>query len=172
VSQNLEPGSVSAAVGVTLGSSVVVGWLHSTSSPERPCVDYPGNPLGPLGARTTLVLSGDALVQAVTAGQGALLVFENGNPALPILIGLMQTPQATAFGELLATARMPGPPTPREARFDGERVVLEADREIVLKCGEASLTLRRDGRVLIRGAYVETHSKGVNRIKGGAVKIN
>jgi hypothetical protein len=42
----------------------------------------------------------------------------------------------------------------------------------VLQCGSASLTLRRDGRVLIRGAYVETHSRGVNRIKGGSVKIN
>lgn len=172
MSQNLQPGSISAAAGVALGSSVVVGWLHLTSSLERLYVDYPGNPLGPLGARTTLLLLGDALVRAVNAGQGALLVFENGDPALPILIGLVQTPQAIAFGELLATARLPGPPTPREARFDGERVVLEADREIVLQCGEASLTLRRDGKVLIRGAYIETHSKGVNRIKGGAVKIN
>jgi hypothetical protein len=24
----------------------------------------------------------------------------------------------------------------------------------------------------LRGAYVETHAKGVNRIKGGSVKIN
>ena len=24
----------------------------------------------------------------------------------------------------------------------------------------------------VRGAYVETHAKGVNRIKGGSVKIN
>jgi hypothetical protein len=26
--------------------------------------------------------------------------------------------------------------------------------------------------VLVRGTYVETQAKGVNRIKGGAVKIN
>jgi len=24
----------------------------------------------------------------------------------------------------------------------------------------------------VRGAYIETHAKGVNRIKGGTVKIN
>lgn len=172
MTQNLESGSASAAAGVALASSVVVGWLDPTSSPERPCVDYPGNRLGPLGARTTVSLSADALAQAVAARQGALLVFENGNPALPILIGLLQTPQASAFGDLLATARMPAPSAQREARLDGERVVLTAAREIVLECGDASLTLRRDGKVLIRGAYVETHSKGINRIKGGAVKIN
>lgn len=32
--------------------------------------------------------------------------------------------------------------------------------------------LRRNGRVVIRGAYVETRSRGVNRIKGGSVQIN
>jgi hypothetical protein len=59
-----------------------------------------------------------------------------------------------------------------EALVDGDRVVFEAKREVVLECGEPSLTLSRDGKVLIRGAYEETHSKVPNRIKGGSVKIN
>jgi hypothetical protein len=32
--------------------------------------------------------------------------------------------------------------------------------------------LRKDGKVVVRGMYVETHSLGVNRIKGTSVKIN
>jgi hypothetical protein len=32
--------------------------------------------------------------------------------------------------------------------------------------------LRRDGKILVRGIYVETYAKGVNRIKGGSVKVN
>ena len=36
----------------------------------------------------------------------------------------------------------------------------------------ASITLRRNGRLVVRGAYVETRAEGVNRIKGGSVKIN
>jgi len=59
-----------------------------------------------------------------------------------------------------------------ETTIDGRRVRLEAQDEIVLQCGEASITLRRNGRVVIRGAYVETRSKGTNRIKGGSVQIN
>ena len=51
-------------------------------------------------------------------------------------------------------------------------MVLEGHDEIVLKCGDASITLKRDGKVLLRGAYVETQATGVNRIKGGSVKIN
>jgi hypothetical protein len=42
----------------------------------------------------------------------------------------------------------------------------------VLECGQASVTLRRNGRIIIRGTYVETHSEGTNRIKGGQVRIN
>ena len=55
---------------------------------------------------------------------------------------------------------------------DGRRVEFEAADEIVLLCGQASITLRRNGRIVIRGTYVETRSKGVNRIKGGSVQIN
>jgi hypothetical protein len=155
---------------------VVVGRLSSGSTVGCLRVDFPGNPAGPIEARSTVQLSAAVLERAVATSQGVLLVFENGDPALPIVVGLIQVPEASPFQALLAVSREPaasvGATPPSEARLDGERVVLEGKREIVLKCGEATLTLRRDGKILIRGAYVETHSKGVNRIKGGAVKIN
>ena len=51
-------------------------------------------------------------------------------------------------------------------------MLLTAGREIVLRCGEASITLTRAGKVLIRGTYILTRSSGANRIKGAAVEIN
>lgn len=59
-----------------------------------------------------------------------------------------------------------------EADVDGRRVRIIAKDEIVFECGQASVTLRRNGRIIIRGTYVETHSEGTNRIKGGQVRIN
>ncbi len=59
-----------------------------------------------------------------------------------------------------------------EADVDGRRVRLVAKDEIVLQCGAASVTLRRNGKVIIRGTHVETYSEGTNRIKGAHVKIN
>lgn len=59
-----------------------------------------------------------------------------------------------------------------DMRVDGRRVEIEAADEIVLRCGQASIVLRRNGRVVIRGTYVETRSRGVNRVKGGSVEIN
>jgi len=42
-----------------------------------------------------------------------------------------------------------------EARVDGKRVVLEGNDEVVLKCGEASITLRRDGKIILRGSSAD-----------------
>ena len=58
------------------------------------------------------------------------------------------------------------------AAVDNERLVLTADKEIVLRCGKASITLTRAGKILIRGAYLLSRSSGVNRIKGGSVQLN
>jgi uncharacterized protein (DUF2345 family) len=59
-----------------------------------------------------------------------------------------------------------------EADVDGRRVKIVARDQIVLECGEASITLHRNGRIVIKGTYVETASEGTNRIKGGQVRIN
>jgi hypothetical protein len=59
-----------------------------------------------------------------------------------------------------------------EMDADGKRVRVTAKDEIVLECGKASITLRRNGRVVVRGTHVETSSEGTNRIKGGHVRVN
>ena len=51
-------------------------------------------------------------------------------------------------------------------------MVLSAQEEIVLRCGKASITLTKAGKVLIEGAYVLSRSSGVNRIRGGSVQLN
>jgi hypothetical protein len=156
-------------------ASVVVGRLLAGSTATAPLVDFAGNVNGPVRGRSAMPMDEAVVDCAVATRQGALLVFENGDPALPIVTGLIWSGQAaTPFQQLLVAPRSPAAPAPAtaEARLDGERVVLEGKREVVLKCGEASITLRSDGRLVLRGAYVESYSKGLNRIKGSSVKIN
>jgi Domain of unknown function (DUF6484) len=153
--------------------SVKVGRLVDGSAPGGLLVEYDGGGGGPLAARTVLDLDQSKIWQAVANRQGAVLVFEKGDPRLPIVVGLLPAdPAAALFGSLLASPRAETPVQPTEARVDGKRVVLEGQDEIVLKCGEASITLTRDGKLFVKGAYVETRATGVNRIKGGSVKIN
>lgn len=60
----------------------------------------------------------------------------------------------------------------RDIFVDGERILFEARKEIVLQCGKGSITLRADGKVVIKGTDLVSRSKGMNKIKGAAVRIN
>lgn len=131
-----------------------VGWI--VAHDERGLlVDFPDNPGPPTPARSVIALDRDTVADAIANKRGVLLTFERGRSELPIVVGLLQEPAA-----------------PEVVEVDGQRVVIDGKDEIVLRCGAASITLRRNGRVVIRGTYVETRSVGVNRIRGGSVLIN
>jgi hypothetical protein len=133
------------------------GWIAAAEA-DHVLVDYPNNPHGPLRARATLPLDGvrEAHAAAAHGGGAVLLVFEQERSDQPVIVGLLD----------------PTPRKPTEVLVDGKRVVLDGQDEVVLRCGESSITLRRNGRVVIRGTYVETRAQGVNRIRGGSVQIN
>jgi hypothetical protein len=61
---------------------------------------------------------------------------------------------------------------PEFATVDGKRVLIEGRDEIVFRCGKASITLRRNGKVVIRGTRIESVSRGLQRVLGAAVEIN
>ena len=63
----------------------------------------------------------------------------------------------------------------RETAADNElpdSLVLEAKQSLTLRVGDGSITIRADGKILIKGKDLVSHAKNVNRIKGGAVAIN
>jgi hypothetical protein len=174
VKTKVAPSDSTAAAVAAAGAQVKVGWLAPDSKPGNLVVDFEGNAAGPLAARTLAALDDTNLHQALASRPQVVLLFENGDLRLPIVVGLLAPdPGAALFGSLLrAPIAVPAPTKPTEARVDGKRVVLEGTEEVVLRCGDASITLRRDGKLVLRGAYIETTAKGLNRIRGGSVKIN
>lgn len=61
---------------------------------------------------------------------------------------------------------------PQSLVLDGRELVLEADSALTLRCGKASITLTRDGRIVLRGTTVVSRATGVNRVVGGTIKLN
>lgn len=118
-------------------------------------VEVPGHGLA--RARVAVPLAMTQVEAAVQANAEVVLGFEDGDPGRPIVLGLVEQ----GFSR-----------EPAEARIDGQRVVIAGKEEVELRCGEATITLRANGKVVIRGAYVETRASGTNRIKGGSVQIN
>lgn len=165
----LEPGG---AAGEPRIDAPRIGWVAGLEAGGALLVDFAGNAGGAVAALSTVALDARAVAAAVATRQRALLVFAEGDPRRPVLMGLIH-PGASLVDQVLeAGSAAPAPPPAPEALVDGRRVVLEGAEEVVLRCGEASITLRANGKIVVRGAYVETYATGVNRIKGGAVRIN
>jgi hypothetical protein len=156
----IEPVLAPAAVTVaeTLPAVTVAELLAIVDDGRVPLVRFAGQVTqDPVRARTTIDLHG------AHVGGSVLLVFEDGLRTQPIVIGLLRHP-----------AGWPLDPQPARVHLeaDGARMVVEARDQLVLRCGKASVTLTRAGKVLIQGSYVSTQSTGVTRVKGASVQIN
>ena len=160
---------------------VTCGWITQLKADQGILlVDFVGNEGGPVAARSLVVLDAEAARRAVADKVAVALVFEGGDVQRPLILGFVHTQcvrpltagaAPPAGSPLSAEVQLPSTGTP-EARLDGRSVVLEGQELVVLRCGEASLELHRDGRLIIHGVHVVTHAEGVNRIRGGSVQIN
>jgi Domain of unknown function (DUF6484) len=137
---------------------VVIGVLMGFDESGAPLVVFPGNRVEQaVPARTTASLGQGHI------GSEVALMFEQGDPARPLVVGRILHPEGK-----------PGAAADRrvQATIDDQRLELRAEREIVLRCGKASITLTRAGKILLRGAYLFSRSTGVNKIKGGSIQLN
>src|SRR5262245_58845752 len=143
-------------VRLTSAASIVVGELVAMTGEGRTAalVRYPGQPgSAALAVRSVVDLYGSHL------GSKVVLMFEGGDAGEPIVSGVL--PDGAGW----PLAERPGQV---EVDTDGERLIVSAKEQLVLRCGKASITLTKAGKVLIQGTYVSSRSSGVNRIKGGS----
>lgn len=140
-------------------AGVVIGELIAIAEAGRtPLIVYPGQRgTVALGARSVVDLHGAHI------GKSVVLMFEAGDPSRPIVMGVVREGEGWP---------LEGRPGQVEVDVDGERMVVSAREQLVLRCGKASVTLTKAGKVLIDGTYVSSRSSGVNRIKGGSVQLN
>lgn len=150
---------------------ILIGVITGIDSQGQPLVNFPENHTGqPLPAMSTLGIT------VTHVGRNVALLFAKGDPKSPVIMGLIHSPlqdlivayDAKPVEEKLASTAL----KVDEVTVDGKKVVLEGKEEVVIKCGEASITLTKAGKILIHGHYVRSHSTGVNRITGGSVQVN
>ena len=137
---------------------IAVGELLALVDQGRtPLVSVKSAGIVPLRARSTVDLHADHV------GERVVLVFESGDTEHPIVIGVLAP----------SPSSMPAPaPGQVEVSPDGERMIVTAQRELVLRCGKASITLHHDGRVQITGESITSRATGPNRVQGGSVQLN
>lgn len=160
--------SESASEGTAGGVATHLGHVVAILNTEEVGVAIPGV-TGTLAARLAVPMTHARLKEAIASRRAAVVLIDGHTPESAVVLGFLEPVPSEAPPEAADTrteAQMV------EADVDGKRVRIVGHDEIVLECGAASITLRRNGRVIIRGAYVETDSAGTNRIKGAAVRIN
>jgi hypothetical protein len=166
---------------------IIIGELLGFNQSGEPQVHFPRS-----GAEGLSAISTVAITPEHTGRQVALL-FANGDFSKPVIMGLIYSPlldilnnvefisetepeiennNDDVFDDSKKVQNIVKQDDSNTAFVDGNRVVLEGKEEIVLKCGEASITLTKAGKILIRGKYLLNRSSGVNRIMGGSVQVN
>lgn len=162
---------------------VIIGSLTGLDHQGRALVDFAGNPKD----RAITAIS-TSPVSLQHSGRQVALLFDNNELEKPIIVGLIHNPlqdildnfelgnvdnSNTEESDFQENENNDKPlSTVDDMLLDGERLVFEAKKEIVLKCGESSITLTKAGKILIKGKYLLNRSSGVNRIVGGSVQIN
>jgi len=149
---------------------VVIGMVMDVVKGGDIQVVFPGNPQDEaISARATVPLSTRDI------GAEVALVFEQGNPASPIIVGRLLRPGDGGDDPDDGTTEIDLAPAPMTVNIDNgadEIVDIVGKEQVVIRCGRASITLTRAGKILLRGAYISSRSSGANRIKGGSIHLN
>ncbi|TVZ38891.1 hypothetical protein P886_3275 [Alteromonadaceae bacterium 2753L.S.0a.02] len=157
---------------------VVLGSFTGLDSSGKPRVSFvvDGEQFENCEAKSTVPLS------AGEAGRQVVLMFIEQNLSQPVISGFIHNNLDTVLSLTQETLNAEDQTlfsedstAPAQLEIDGEpqdRLVFEGKDEIVLKCGEASITLSRDGKLILRGKYILNRSSGVNRILGSSVRVN
>jgi len=136
----------------------ILGW----SEEGYPLVRLLGRPSPVLMAQLSTSLSDEDVDRAIAEARDAVVhVFDDAPTPSVCIISIMRGARGTEAREHGKGA--PGP---------AERQVFEASEELVLACGSASISLRADGKIKIRGEDVVTRARRTHWIKGGVVLIN
>ena len=144
---------------------VVIGTVEGESEDGSPLVHWAACRAPVLSARAVWMAA--APDWSSCKGLRAVLGFENGDQTKPLLLGLLDSPRPPA-----AVSEVTEDRTGEVHALRPKVLRIESEEELILECGDAKISLRADGRVVILGGYLLSRSKGVNKIKGGSVQIN
>jgi hypothetical protein len=94
----------------------------------------------------------ELLAQAAETGGTALVEMVRGQD--PVVIGLVQTR------------------APSKIEIKAKDIVIDAEREVLIRAGRAALRIREDGDVELVGSRILTMSRGLFRIVGRVLRLN
>ncbi len=117
---------------------------------DRPSESFDCDLLSTVDAGNVTLAEGDTVLVWRLAGQA-----QQG-----VILGRIGTSNASTPTAEMSTEEIP------------DECLIEAKQSLTLRVGDGSITIRADGKILIKGRDLVSHAQRVNRIKGGSVSIN
>jgi hypothetical protein len=106
----------------------------------------------PIAAELDEGVDSELVKRAMEGGDRVLVEID---PALgPLIVGVVQRR------------------VPSKVELRGETVVIEAEREILLRTGRGAMRIREDGDIEVVGSRISTMSRGLFRIVGRVLRLN
>ena len=156
------PSAMEGARSMRNKGGMATGRIHAVAEDGTILVSIPSGNRPPCKSGTLVAISQEDV------GREVVLAFTPERGDNPVILGMV------------TERSQPGPKARidmdrsevNDFRIDGQTVHLTAAKEILLECGQGSIRLRRDGKIIIKGLQIVSRSKGVNKIRGAAVSIN
>ncbi len=135
-------------------TGIALGFIRGFNPQGLALLEIPALEMDGVTAQSMVSLDTSHLGNEVAIG------FADSDPARPMVLGLIIQPEHAKPSQAL------------QANIDGERITLQAQHELELRCGDAAILLTSDGNIQIRGTYITSHASATQRILGGAVSVN
>ncbi len=146
---------------------LVLAQVRGVSGPNIEVEFYLAGQAYKIIAVTTIPLASDAV------GRQVVVSFINQDIQQPVVLGLVHSALYHMIEHFEASpVAEPEAQDEPQVLVDGNHVTVEANEQLQLKCGDASITLTKEGKILIRGKYLLNRASGINRIVGGSVQVN
>lgn len=129
---------------------IVSGVITHFSDEMKVYVEFSENTAGePVAAKSIIELS------KLDINEEVILMFENEEAHKPVIMGKVKK----SYQDL-------------KVEIDGDVKKIKAKEELLLQCGDASILLRKDGKVVIKGVDIISRARKNNKIKGGSIRLN
>lgn len=160
--------------------TLLIGKVVAFNDRGNPLVSYDDKTKQtPIEALTTVPLSSD------TIGKEVAISFATNNGVVAIVMGVIRralddvlefqstqnTEKLSVTGNTNIENNIEGS-SKKEAIVDGEKLELSATEEVTIRCGKASITLNKNGKILIKGEHMLNRTSGSYRIKSGSIQLN
>jgi len=169
-SESIQGESSSSAATIPASSGLLVGRIIALQENGNPLVAFDSvTKSKPIEALTVVPLASSSV------GKDVAISFAQNQGGMPIVMGVIRRMLDDVLDDEphnLEQKVLNTETAKPEVIVDGNKLELSAPEEVTIRCGEASITLNKSGKILIKGEHMLNRISGAYKVKSGSIELN